>query len=62
MGHRNGESVLLTLTKNCWPGVLDSVIIQLYTGECTPSVDRAAYFQNVMHYSAYRALSIECDV
>jgi len=23
---------------------------------------RAAYYQNVMHYSAYRGISIECDV
>jgi len=27
--------------KNCWPRVLGSVVIQLYAGECTPSVDRA---------------------
>jgi len=27
--------------KNCWPTVLGSVAIQLYAGECTPSVDRA---------------------
>jgi len=26
--------------KNCWPRVLGSVVIQLYAGECTPSVDR----------------------
>jgi len=27
--------------KNCWHRVLGSVVIQLYAGECTPSVDRA---------------------
>jgi len=32
---------LVTLPKNCWPSVLSSVAIQLYAGECTPSVDRA---------------------
>jgi len=34
-------SVLVTLPKNCWPRVLGSFIIQLYAGECPPSVDRA---------------------
>jgi len=34
-------SALVTLPKNCWPKVLGSVVIQLYVGECTPSVDRA---------------------
>jgi len=29
-----------TLPKNCWPRVLDLIVIQLYAGECTPSVDR----------------------
>jgi len=29
------------LPKNSWPRVLGSVGIQLYAGECTPSVDRA---------------------
>jgi len=29
------------LPKNYWPKVLGSVVIQLYAGECTPSVDRA---------------------
>jgi len=32
---------LVTLPKNCWPRVLDSVVIQLYAGECTLTVDRA---------------------
>jgi len=32
---------LVILPKNCCPKVLSSVIIQLYAGECTPSVDRA---------------------
>jgi len=27
--------------KNFWTRVLGSVVIQLYAGECTPSVDRA---------------------
>jgi len=27
--------------KICWTGVLGSVVIQLYVGECKPSVDRA---------------------
>jgi len=31
-------SVLVTLPKKCWPRVLGSVVIQLYAGECTPSV------------------------
>jgi len=35
---------LVTLPKNCWPRILSSVVIQLYAGECTPSVDRALYF------------------
>jgi len=29
------------MPKNCCPGVLGSVVIQLYAGECTPSVDWA---------------------
>jgi len=29
------------MPKNCWPSVLGSFVIQLYAGECTPSVDRA---------------------
>jgi len=32
---------LVTLPENFWPSVLGSVVIQLYAGECTPSVDRA---------------------
>jgi len=33
---------LVTLPKNCWTTrVLGSVVIQLYAGECTPSVVRA---------------------
>jgi len=32
---------LVTLSKNSWPRVLGSVVIQLYAGECTPCVDRA---------------------
>jgi len=32
---------LVTIPKNCWSRVLGSVVIQLYAGECTPSVDRA---------------------
>jgi len=32
---------LVTLPKNYWPRVLGLVVIQLYAGECTPSVDRA---------------------
>jgi len=32
---------LVTLPKNSWPRVLGSVVIQLYAGECTISVDRA---------------------
>jgi len=32
---------LVTLPKNCWTKVLGSVVIQLYAGECTLSVDRA---------------------
>jgi len=32
---------LVTLPKTCWLKVLDSVVIQLYSSECTPSVDRA---------------------
>jgi len=31
---------LVTLLKNCWPRELGSVVIQLYAGECTPSIDR----------------------
>jgi len=31
---------LVTLQKNFWIRVLGSVVIQVYTGECTPSVDR----------------------
>jgi len=34
-------SALATLPKFFWPRILGSVVIQLYTGECTPSVDRA---------------------
>jgi len=32
---------LVTLPKNFWTRVLGSVVIQLYAGECTLSVDRA---------------------
>jgi len=32
---------MVTLLKYCWPRVLGSVVIQLYAGECTLSVDRA---------------------
>jgi len=32
---------LITPPKNFWPTVQVSVVIQLYAGECTPSVDRA---------------------
>jgi len=32
---------LVTLPKNFWSIVQGSVVIQLYAGECTPSVDRA---------------------
>jgi len=32
---------LVTLSKTVWSRGLDSVVIQLYAGECTPSVDRA---------------------
>jgi len=31
----------LRCQKICWIRVLGSVVIQLYAGECTPSVDRA---------------------
>jgi len=31
---------LVTLRKNCWTRVLGTVVIQLYAGECMPSVDR----------------------
>jgi len=31
---------LVALPKTCWPRVLGPVVIQLYAGECTPSVDR----------------------
>jgi len=34
-------SLLVTLPKNCWPRILDSVIIQIYASECTPIADRA---------------------
>jgi len=51
-------SVLVTLPKNCWPRVLGSVVIcwprvlgsvviQLYAGECTPSVDRALNYESL---------------
>jgi len=40
-----GLSVLVTLPKKCWPRVLGSVDIQLYSAECTPSVDRALVIQ-----------------
>jgi len=32
---------LVIFPKNFWSRVLGSVVIQLYAGECTPSVDRA---------------------
>jgi len=35
------QSCLVMLPKNCWPRVQGSVVIQLYTGECTLSVDWA---------------------
>jgi len=43
---------LITLPKNFWTRVLVAVVIQLYTGECTPSVDRAlelAKFMYLLH-------------
>jgi len=33
--------------KNCWTSVLGSVVIQLYAGECMPSVDWAL-IQNLL--------------
>jgi len=33
---------LVTLPKKFWTRVLGSFVIQLYAGECTPSVDRAS--------------------
>jgi len=33
-------SALVTLPKNYWSRLLGSVVIQLYAGDCTPSVDR----------------------
>jgi len=32
---------LVTLSKIFWTRILGSFVIQLYAGECTPSVDRA---------------------
>jgi len=34
---------IVTLPKNCWSKVLDSVVIQLYAGACTSSVDQAIF-------------------
>jgi len=34
-------SVLVMLPKTFWLRLLDSIVIQLYTCECMPSVDRA---------------------
>jgi len=47
---------MVTLPKNCLPRVLGSVVIQLYAGELTPSVDRALFEgkcdnPNLNHYS-----------
>jgi len=36
---------LATLPKIFWTRVLGSVVIQLYAGECTPSVNRALRFK-----------------
>jgi len=35
---------------NCWLRVLGSVVIQLYAGECTPSVDRALHNVQFVHW------------
>jgi len=45
-------SVLVALPKNCWPTILGSVVIQLYAGECTPSIDRALRWR----------IELNCDV
>jgi len=34
----SGSVPWLHCQKYCWPRVLGSVVIQLYAGECTPSV------------------------
>jgi len=48
---------LVTLSKNSWPRVLGSVVIQLYAGECTPSVVRAKYqMANNMKFSRKEVL------
>jgi len=36
---------LVTRPKNFCTRVLGLVVIQLYVGECTPSVDRALHFE-----------------
>jgi len=43
---------LVALSKNFWTIVLDSVVIQLYAGEYTQSVDLALELrQDVLRYS-----------
>jgi len=41
-------SAVVYTAKNCWPRVLGSVVIQLYVGEYTPSVDRALTVQLII--------------
>jgi len=41
---------LVTLPKNFWTRVLGSVVIQLYAGECTPSVDQALVHMKALSY------------
>jgi len=65
-GYLLKPDVLLKKSKNFDPFsefLLDGVI----AAQCGVKVniyyvDRYAYYQNVMHYGAYRGKSIECDV
>jgi len=47
---------LVTLPKNCCPRILGSIVIQLYAGECTPSVDRALVVTRFLVSAYYAAV------
>jgi len=54
---------LVTLPKNCWPRVLGSVVIQLYAGECTPSMVKSiSPFKIVLHLWSTRHKIISVHV
>jgi len=49
---------LVALSKHFWTRVLVSVVIQLYAGECTPSVDRALILKIDLDLYEFEGISL----